>query len=172
VYSLVASWVNRASNAVALCAPGRAPLTYARLLYQMRGVVAHLNELGLGRNDRIAICIPNGPESAAAFLTISAGATCAPLSTTWRPIEYEAYLREARAQALVIQSGLASPAVSAAQGLGIPVIELSPLLDEPAGVFSLKGKGGSRAPQTGCAPGTWLWCCPRPAQPPGRKSSR
>src|SRR5712691_2105233 len=51
-----------ASDAVAIAAPGRAPLTYGRLCIHIDHTVKVLNSMGLGRGDRIAIVLPNGPE--------------------------------------------------------------------------------------------------------------
>jgi acyl-CoA synthetase (AMP-forming)/AMP-acid ligase II/thioesterase domain-containing protein len=151
LYALVSSWGEKEPDAVAFSAPGRTPLTYASLLCQMRNVTLRLNELGFGRNDRVAVLVPNGPESAVSFLAVSAGATCVPLNPTWRSNDYESYLAAAGAQALIIQAGLESPAVAAAQALGISVLELTPQFDQPAGVFSLTGEAVSRAPKTGWA---------------------
>ena len=51
----------------AIGAPGRASLTYAELQELATDTVRRLNALGVGRNDRVAIVLPNGPEMAAAF---------------------------------------------------------------------------------------------------------
>ena len=52
----------------AIGAPGRRPLTYGELQDLATDTVGRLNELGIGRNDRVAIVLPNGPEMAAAFV--------------------------------------------------------------------------------------------------------
>ena len=70
----------RAPDAVAVAAPGRAPLTYAGLCSQVEDTVRCLNDLGLGHNDRVEIVLPNGPEMATAFLGVAAGVTAAPLN--------------------------------------------------------------------------------------------
>ena len=43
-------------------APGRIPLTYSSLYSFINHIAEQLNALGLGRNDRIGIVLPNGPE--------------------------------------------------------------------------------------------------------------
>ena len=84
--------------------------------------------------------MPNGPEAALAFLTVAASATCAPLNPAYRDAEFEFYLTDLKAEALVVGSGMESPARRIAQELGIPTIELIPTLDEPAGAFTLSIK--------------------------------
>jgi len=134
-------------TAIALAAPGRTPLTYAQLRRHVEQTVAALNGLGIGRNDRVAIVLPNGPEMATAFVAIGAGATTAPLNPAYREEEFEFYLKDLGARLLVVEAGGASPARAVAERLGIPVAELTPR-DEAAGLFDLLGPafgGGGRA---------------------------
>ena len=60
-----------ADDAVAIGAPEREPLNYAGLRRLAAATVQSLNALGIGRNDRVAIVLPNGPEMAAAFVAIA-----------------------------------------------------------------------------------------------------
>ena len=46
--------------AVAIAASGRLPLTYAGLRRHIANTVETLNKLGIGRNDSVAIVLPNG----------------------------------------------------------------------------------------------------------------
>ena len=69
------------------CAPGRAPLTYGRLYRHIDDVVQTLHAMGVGRHDRVALVLPNGPEMAVAFLAV-AGATCAPLNPAYSADEF------------------------------------------------------------------------------------
>ena len=66
--------------------------------------------MGIGRNDRVAIVLPNGPEMAAAFIAIACGATTAPLNPAYRAEEFDFYLSDLNAKALVILDGMESPA--------------------------------------------------------------
>src|SRR5215472_15663760 len=68
--SLLADYVERTPDALAILAPERAPLTYGRLQQHMDDVLQMLHVLGLGRHDRIVLVLPNGPEMAVAFLTV------------------------------------------------------------------------------------------------------
>ena len=50
-----------ASDAVCLAAADAAPLTYAKLRQLAAYVMSVLNESGIGRENRVAIVMPNGP---------------------------------------------------------------------------------------------------------------
>jgi acyl-CoA synthetase (AMP-forming)/AMP-acid ligase II len=83
-----------------------------------------------------------------AFASVSSFAICAPLNPAYKFNEFDFYLSDLKARALIVQSGTCAPAVAAAQKRSIPVIELTPELDGPAGVFALNITGGaSRACQ-------------------------
>ena len=49
---------------IALLAPGRPALTYRELAAQVARAQAALSGCGLGREDRVALVLPNGPEAA------------------------------------------------------------------------------------------------------------
>lgn len=126
-------------DVVALLAPGRFPLSYRKLRAQIDLTIHQINGFGLGRGDRIALVLPNGPEMAVAFLAIAAGATAAPLNPAYRAHEFEFYLTDLGARALMVAAGSDSPARAVAQTLGIPVLELRPHLDREAGLFTVAG---------------------------------
>jgi acyl-CoA synthetase (AMP-forming)/AMP-acid ligase II/acyl carrier protein len=126
-------------EAIAIRAPKRAPLTYRQLLDRIHDAVAKLNSIGLSRNDRVALVLPNSPEMAVAFLAVASGATCAPLNPTYREAEFDFYLSDLDAKALIVQGGMDSPAITVAQRRGIRILELSPIFEAPAGVFTLTG---------------------------------
>ena len=90
----------------AIAALDRPPLTYAGLRGQIEATVAALNKLGAGRGDRVAIVLPNGPEMATAFLGVAAGAAAAPLNPAYRADEFEFYLSDLKAKALIVEAGL------------------------------------------------------------------
>src|SRR5580698_367942 len=113
-------------EAPALGAPERPSLTHKSLRELATRTVQSLNAMGIGRNDRIAIILPNGPEMAAAFIAIACGATTAPLNPAYRTEEFEFYLSDLNAKALVILEGMDSPALAVARARNIPVITLVP----------------------------------------------
>jgi acyl-CoA synthetase (AMP-forming)/AMP-acid ligase II len=138
-------------SATAIAAPGRVPLTHQGLRALVRRTVDDLNALGIGRGDRVAIVLPNGPEMAGAFVAIACAATTAPLNPAYRTEEFEFYLSDLHAKALVILEGMDSPALGVAAARGIPVIRLVP--NEAAGDFTLKPEaaGGGSAARGGLA---------------------
>ena len=132
-------------DAVAIGAPGREPLTYADLRRHVAETVESLNRLGIGRNDAVAIVLPNGPEMASAFVSIAAGATTAPLNPAYREEELGFYLSDLEAKLLVVEPGAESPARAAAEKLGIPAAELVADPQSKAGWFRLSGKAAGRS---------------------------
>jgi acyl-CoA synthetase (AMP-forming)/AMP-acid ligase II len=142
-----------ADDATALSSPGGAPLTYRALRELVRQVTERLASRGIGAGDRVAIVLDNGPEMAAAFLSIGSAATAAPLNPGYRADEFEFYLTDLRAKLLVVASGKDSPAVGVAAKLGVPIARLEPHPERGAGTFSLTFTGdatplGNRAPAT------------------------
>ena len=126
-------------DAVAIMAPGRTPLTYRSLFVHVESMVKGLNGLGIVRHDRVAIVLPNGPEMATAFLGVASGATSAPLNPAYRASEFDFFLSDLNAKALLIQSDFDSPAREIAKARGIPVIEVSYKPQDAAGLFSFTG---------------------------------
>ncbi|HKB84221.1 MAG TPA: acyl--CoA ligase [Burkholderiales bacterium] len=143
-----------APDATALSAPGGVPLSYQSLRKLASDTLAALNAQGIGRNDRIAIVLDNGPEMAAAFLSVAAGATAAPLNPAYRADEFEFYLSDLKARLLVVGHEMSSPAVEVANRLGIPLVRLVPASGKGAGSFALefpKGFASRRAEKPGAA---------------------
>ncbi len=126
-----------ADSAPAIGTPGRPWLTHAGLRALAQRTTASLNAMGIGRNDRVAMVLPNGPEMAAAFVAIACAATTAPLNAAYRADEFDFYLSDLNAKALVIQHGMDSPARAVAAARNIPIVELIPGEAE-AGDFTLQ----------------------------------
>ena len=124
-------------SAPALLAPDRPPLGYDALLRQVERNGASLAAMGLGRGQRVALALPNGPEMAVAILSAMSWATCAPLNPASDEASCRALLQKMRAAALVVAAGAEPPAAGAARALGIPIVRLSFARDDPAGIFSL-----------------------------------
>ena len=134
-----------------LYAPGASPLRYSEILVLRDKVVRQLNRIGVARNDRVAVVLRNGPELAASFLLISSGATFAPLNPDYKESEFEFYLADLNARALVIRQGVETPARTAARRLGIELIELVPVMGGAAGAFNLDGPEGPAPASQGLA---------------------
>ncbi len=143
-----------ADAAPALAAPGRSKLSHGELRALIAGTIATLNGLGIGRNDRVAIVLNNGPEMAACFMACASGVTSAPLNPAYRADEFEFYLSDLNAKALIVEHDSASPAIAVAQKLGVRLIDLRVADGAPAGAFTLAARdsqGGSPAANNGYA---------------------
>ena len=129
----------RIPDAPVILAPGRRPLTYNRLYHHVENTGRTLRAMGIGRHDRVAVVLPNGPEMAAAILTVAACAACAPMNPAYGAEELDRYFADLRPRALIVQAQLDSPARRVALARGVRVVELSAVLDAEAGLFTLTG---------------------------------
>lgn len=138
-----------AKNA-AIGAPGRTTLSFDGLRALAKSTIADLNKFGIGRNDRVAMVLPNGPEMAAAFVAVAAGATTAPLNPAYREEEFDFYLTDLNAKALLVMGGFDTPALKVALARGIPIIDVVVDNHTPAGTFTLQPRqpmsGQTQAP--------------------------
>ena len=134
----------------ALRAPdGRATLTYGALRDLAARTGAALNAKGIGRGDRVAIVLPNGPEMASVFVTVACAATTAPLNPSYREDEFAFYIDDLKAKALIVAKGVETPARAAAARLGVPILEVVP--GTAAGDFTLEGGASAAAAHPGAA---------------------
>ena len=122
---------------VAFDAPDRTPLRYSDLRSLCGRIQLQLSQVGIGRNDRVAIVLPNGPEMAAAFVAVGASATTAPLNPAYKQAEFEFYLDDLSAKALIVEQESDSSVLAAAHKLGILVIFLASDESRAAGDFDL-----------------------------------
>ncbi|GCL62440.1 acyl--CoA ligase [Pseudaquabacterium pictum] len=137
-----------ADTAPAISAPSRSPLSFGALRSLIADTLATLNGLGIGRNDRVAIVLANGPEMATCFMACASGVASAPLNPAYRADEFEFYLADLNAKALIVERDSTSPAIAVAQKLGVRLIDLVVADGAPAGQFSLQprdGAGGTAA---------------------------
>ena len=130
-----------APSALCLSAANSAPLSYDKLRQLSQYVQTQLNGVGIGRNDRVALVLPNGAEMAAAFITVASSCTSAPLNPAYRADEFEFYLSDLHAKALVVEHGSSSPAIEVARKMGVAIIELHPTPEQGAGSFTLAIQG-------------------------------
>jgi acyl-CoA synthetase (AMP-forming)/AMP-acid ligase II len=83
-------------------AGSRSSVTYGQLQKQVDALAKTLNQLGLGRGDRIAMALPNGLEVIASFLAASTVGTAAPLNPAYTRDEFKFYLEDTGARALIV----------------------------------------------------------------------
>ncbi len=136
--------------ATAMMAPGGMPLSYGSMNQLIAQTTAALNAMGIGRGDRVGIVLPNCPEMATAFVAVASACTAAPLNMAYRADEFEFYLSDLKAKALIVAVGSETPALAVADKLGVAVIYLKALPEQGAGNFELtsdqKGQASSPGP--------------------------
>lgn len=130
-------------EALAVGAPDRDWLTYAGLMDLSARAGEALRGFGIGANDRVAIVLPNGPEMATAFWTIAGWSVTAPLNPAYKQSEYEFYLEDLGAKAVVLAPEDQGPAFLAAEKLGVAVLRAEVSEAAPAGSFELTGAAGT-----------------------------
>jgi oxalate---CoA ligase len=138
-------------DAVAIAAHDAPPLSYGALRTLIDRSIRSLNDLGVGRGDRVGVVLPNGPEMATAFLCVASAAASAPLNPAYRQDEFEFYLEDLSAKALIVEAGSESPALRAAEKLGVKLITLTPEPEAGAGAFRLFGSAEGAAVRPGPA---------------------
>lgn len=141
---LLSHYGRNAPDRRAILAPGRLPMTYNALWMQANDVVRGLRRIGVGRTDRVAVVLPDGPEAAVAMIAVAAGAVCVPLNPGFTDDEYQRYFGELHLAALLTRADLNSASRRVAHILGIPIIDLSTRPNEGAGAFSIVGQAPQR----------------------------
>jgi acyl-CoA synthetase (AMP-forming)/AMP-acid ligase II len=126
-----------AGDAPAIGAPGCAPLTYDALRSLVDSTVSWLNGHGISRNKRVALVLSNGPHAATAFIGVAAGATAAPLNPNYRAEEFEFYVTDLKANAVIVEEGIPSPVRGVAAKLKLPLFEVRLQKGAAAGAFTL-----------------------------------
>lgn len=122
---LLAVQAARAPEAVAILDVSRTPLTYEQLYAHCRATVLALRSFGVGRNDCVAIVLPNGAAMALTFLGVAAAASAAPLNPAYRAKEFEFYLDELNPKALIVPAGADLSVIAVARARRVPILELS-----------------------------------------------
>jgi acyl-CoA synthetase (AMP-forming)/AMP-acid ligase II len=133
-------------DAAAISAPGLPVLTFGALRGLIAETVGALRAAGIGRADRVAIVLPNGPEMATAFLAVASACVSAPLNPGYKAEEFEFYLSDLGAKALIVEAGSESPAVEVARKLGVSIFTLHPLPQQGAGRFALDAGKAAAGP--------------------------
>ena len=98
------------------CPDDGSPLTYDRLAAEVLDIASRLRSAGVGRGDRVAVVLPNGPEIIELLFALAAlGATMAPLNPAYTEPEYRFYLDDLAPQLLLVGAGSAPAARAAAE---------------------------------------------------------
>ncbi len=128
-------------RAEALRAPSQPPLTYGELAGHVERVSGLLAGRGFGREDRIALALPDEAATVTALLSVTAVAIAAPLPIGLPLHEARQVLSGLGARAIAVPQRSSVPAAAAARELGIEVLELESRPSGPAGLFDLHGRG-------------------------------
>jgi acyl-CoA synthetase (AMP-forming)/AMP-acid ligase II len=117
-----------------------AVVTYDSLRRQVLAMADALASAGIGREDRVAIALPNGLPAIVSFLAASIAGTAAPLNPAYPYEEFLFFLRDTSARALLCPPVGAEFVRAAAADLKIPIfpVEMSDkgvvhLLNAPSG---------------------------------------
>ncbi|MBZ5611121.1 MAG: AMP-binding protein [Acidobacteriia bacterium] len=144
---MVAAQAAQFGNRTAILAPGREPLSFARLEEHVQSIRSLLWALGIGRGDIVASVLPNGPDAATAFLSVSSCAAFAPLNPSLRRNEFERVFADLNPRLILAAPAQAQAARKAALMARIPVIDV--VAQSEAGVFTLPGTSGEKSSSVG-----------------------
>jgi acyl-CoA synthetase (AMP-forming)/AMP-acid ligase II/acyl carrier protein len=142
----------RVGDAPAVLAPDRAPLSYRRLHHRIEDVGRSLRAMGIGRQDRVAVMLPNGPDLAVAIICVASNAACAVVNAVYAAEELERYFAALRPRALITPAGAAGPARRVALAADIMVVELAAAGTE-AGLFTLSADRAAEPSRDAIGPG-------------------
>src|SRR5437868_14556275 len=101
----------------AILAPGRKPLTYQRLHEHVLATARTLNDLGIGRNDRVAIAVPSSAEGGVVCLSVEMVATSVPLNPAYSLAEFVELMTRLKVKAIILAEGTDTAAWQAAEQL-------------------------------------------------------
>ena len=86
----------------AIVVPAGVRLTYRELREQVAAAADQLAQLGVGRDDRVALVLPNSAEAIVLFLAAATVGTAAPLNAAYKEDEFRFYLQDTGARVLVV----------------------------------------------------------------------
>jgi acyl-CoA synthetase (AMP-forming)/AMP-acid ligase II len=107
----------------AIVVPDGVRLTYGELREQVDAAADYLAQLGMGRDDRVALVLPNSVEAIVMFLAASIAGTAAPLNAAYKEDEFRFYLQDTGARVLVVPPGQGE-AARRAMPAGMSLVEV------------------------------------------------
>jgi len=123
VPDLLEHQARRIPDAPAILADGRAPLTYGGLHRHVDAMGRTLRGMGIGRRDRVAVVLPNGPELPVAILGVVASAVCAPVNPAFGTGELERYFADLQLRAVITPAINSRPMITPPTRIDAPTIE-------------------------------------------------
>src|SRR5216683_5952360 len=98
-------------------------LTYGQVADRVASLAGSLAAAGVGRGDRVALTLPNGPDMVLLLLAITAlGAAAAPLNPAYTHSEYVFYLTDIAPRVFVLPASRPAAATSAADECSMTVL--------------------------------------------------
>lgn len=149
---LLSHYAQIAPERDAILGPGFSAVRYGPLARAVSETVRELRHRGIGRRDRLAVVLPNGPDTAVAMIAAASAAVCVPLNPALTDDEWQRYLVDFQIAALLTRPELQSAARTVAHDLGIPVIDLIPQLGGTPGTLKLQGSRMSKDGDGALAP--------------------
>jgi oxalate---CoA ligase len=124
IFDLIQQRAIQTPEAVAIASPQAPDLSYQQLWHCIDQTTTFLANHGINRGDRIALVLPNGPEAAIAFLAVSVSAICAPLNPNYQASEFQFYLEDLNAKAIILLANEPTAARQVAEAMGIEIFTL------------------------------------------------
>jgi acyl-CoA synthetase (AMP-forming)/AMP-acid ligase II len=109
--------------------PGAGATSVQAIARSADSLAIELHRLGLRYPDRVALVGANGVAFLGAFFGATKRLTCAPLNPAYTRAEFECYLKDLEARALILGDGASVAAADAANRLGIPLIHVATCSD-------------------------------------------
>ncbi len=100
-------------GSVAVAVPDGPDITYRDLRLLVEQAAESLARAGVGRGDRVAMALPNGPEAVVMFLAAAEVGTACPLNPAYKAEEFSFYLEDTGARFLLVPPGEGGAAVGA-----------------------------------------------------------
>src|SRR5258708_7927918 len=98
-------------------------LTYGQVADRVASLAGSLAAAGVGRGDRVALTLPNGPDMVLLLLAITAlGAAAAPLNPAYTRSEYVFYLTDIAPRVFVLPASRPAAATSPAEECSMTVL--------------------------------------------------
>jgi amino acid adenylation domain-containing protein len=137
--ALLRRWADRAPEAQAVLGVDCPAVDYRGLWSRVERTVGQLHSLGIGRGDRVAMVLPNGPELAMCCFAVACAASSAPLNPAYSEAEFEFFLGDLKPKAIIVADESAATVV--ARRMGIAIVRL---LRGAPGTYELEGAGDDR----------------------------
>ena len=121
---LVRRWATATPHAIAIEAPEANSLSFSALDASLDTLVGDLRRAGVSQGARVACVVEDGRATAVTVLALMRAGSCAPLNPLYRRRDFERYLSDLRADALIVDERVSTEASAVADTLGIPTITL------------------------------------------------